>query len=200
MNNSTPTAAILSKLFWKYLWRIIKGSWHGSEGVLKLVEIFVFVAVYVFGFFYPEWKPITGIICVVLFCVLIGTFLLGLIATAYWFGREQNEKIDSLTRKLSRPRLLGHEASEAGTGLTILHACFGIGPKEDNWIDVTQQIKRQVSNGRLEFATPLPGDALASIGFTDPAPNQRKQLVILYSTNGIPKVASSMPEEKISLP
>jgi hypothetical protein len=109
------------------------------------------------------------------------------------FAARERQSINTIQQGL----LIGRQMATAGPGLAILQASFGTG---ECWSDVTEQVRKRVGNGRLSIASPERGDELGTLGFPDPAPNQRKRLLIVYAVDGEPAFATAWPGERIDLP
>jgi hypothetical protein len=82
-------------------------------------------------------------------------------------------------------------------GFAVIQAFFGT---ESSWADVTSQVRMQVKSQKLLMAFPAQGADLPKLGFPDPAPNRRKALAVLYSLDGISRLAVFGGSKEIELP
>jgi hypothetical protein len=78
--------------------------------------------------------------------------------------------------------------------LKIVSARWGIGTQ---WADVTERVRLLVHDGR--FSEVVPPEA-GGLGFPDPAPNQYKDLEVVYTHKGSTKKVRLKAGQRMELP
>lgn len=100
-----------------YFGHLFHRSFHGTLRVLEVGEAVSAIVVYVVGFFAHEWKEPLEVLFVVLACLLIVTFLLGMFLAAYSHQKDTEQKHATAEAEL-RARIEQLESASAVPGLS----------------------------------------------------------------------------------
>lgn len=110
----------------------------------------------------------------------------------------EKEDLDEAQRLLEEKRRAKTEQLRPGTsrGLTLLCALIGL---DDNWIDITDILRKDVKNSRLYMGPgAVPNPAIAAL--PDLAPGRHKSVIIAYTFDGKAYVSITRDEEIVDLP
>lgn len=114
-----------------------------------------------------------------------------------WEDRVAARPASIRTASLGSPAPAARQTIEPAADLAIIHAHYGAGK---NWAVVTTQVRALVKDSKLDMVVPIRDDLLPAINFPDPAPNQLKVLVVVYSAGGKVGTLTVGPEERLELP